>query len=366
MDPIDDLIVYQGGDKGENTLSTLYARFGLGYGSWKGKIVKTTDKGTSWKTIQMEIPMTTPDREAQPSISQIVKSGSVIYAKDGTPAFNVKNRFYRVSDDNRLVPLQGIPLFDSMSLRNQVLFRNQPIENFSVEYLQENFSGATEFFKQLAQGDVQQHRDRMRLRDLLELGFRGPFAVNDDTFYMEYHFKLFRWKLGETEWYDTGLEETVELTLDIARKDLKLAVSRNTVYVGKRDGHLVVSFDRGNNWIDLTPVLPFPVKVFKEIVVAGSTVYVATDAGIITSDDGRHWHIVTDAEGKNLIMEHLAVDGTTVYGVTENTGAYRLESGTWEQVVSEVPDNVTSLAVDGDMLYVGTEYNEILHFNLDK
>ena len=253
-----------------------------------------------------------------------------------------------------------------MSLRNQVLFRNQPIENFSVEYLQENFSGATQFFKQLVQGDVRQHRDRMRLRDLLELGFRGPFAVNDDTFYMEYHFKLFRWKLRETEWYDTGLEETVELTLDIARKDLKLAVSGDTVYVGKRDGHLVVSFDRGNNWVALTPALPFPVKVFKEIVVAGSTVYVATDAGIITSDDGRHWHIVTDAEGKNLIMEHLAVDGTTVYGVTENTGAYRLESGTWEQVVSEVRDNVTSLAVDGDMLYVGTEYNEILHFNLDQ
>ena len=89
-DPIDNLIVHQGGNKGENMLSTLYARFGLGYGSWRGKIAKTTDKGTSWKTIQVEIPMTTPDREEQPSISQIVKSGSVIYAKDGTPAFNVK------------------------------------------------------------------------------------------------------------------------------------------------------------------------------------------------------------------------------------------------------------------------------------
>ena len=365
MDPIDNLIVHQGGDKTENTPSTLYARFGLGYGSWKGKIAKTADKGTSWKTIQMEIPMTTPVREEQPNISQIVKSGSVIYAKDGTPA-NVKNRFYRVSDDSKLLPLQGIPLLDAMSLRNQVLFRGQSIENFSVEYLQENFSGATQFFKQLTQGDVQQHRDRMRLRDLLALGFQGPFAVSDGTFYMEYHFKLFRWKQGDTEWYDTRQEETVELTLDVARKELKLAVSENTVYVGKRDGHLVVSFDSGNNWIDLTPALPFPVKVFKEIVVAGSIVYVATDAGIITSDGGRHWHIVTDAEGKNLIMEHLAVDGTTVYGVTENTGAYRLESGTWKQVVSEVPDNVTSLAVDGDMLYVGTEYNEILYFNLDK
>ena len=366
MMPIDNLIVHQKGDNGKNMPSTLYATYGLGYGKWIEKIAKMTGKGNqSWKTIQMEIPMTTPKREEQPSISQIVQSGSVIYAKDGTPA-NVKNRFYRVSKDDRLLPVQGVPVFDAKSLRNQVLFRN-PVENLSVEYLQENFSGATQFFKQLAQGDVQQHEDRIRLRDLLELGFRGPFAVSDDTFYMEYHFKLFRWKLGETEWYDTGQEETVELTLDIARKDLKLAVSGNTVYVGKRDGHLVASFDKGNNWLDLTSALPFPVKVFKEIVFVGSTVYVATEGGVTASDSGKNWYPVTDAEGNNLIMEHLETDdGTTVYGITENTGAYRLENGTWEQVISEIPDNVTSLAVDGDMLYVGTEYNEILHFNLEK
>ena len=247
-----------------------------------------------------------------------------------------------------------------------MLYRDQLPEKLSVEYLQENFSGATQFFKQLIQGDVQQHRDRIRLRDLIELGLQGPFAVSNDTFYMEYNFKLFRWKQGETKWYDTEQEETVELTSDIARKDLKLAVSGNTVYVGKRDGHLVVSFDRGNNWIDLTPALPFAVKVFKDIVVAGSTVSVATDAGIITSDEGKHWHAITDADGTNLIMEHLAVNGTTLYGVTKKTGAYRLESGTWEQIISEIPDSVTSLAVDGDTLYVGTEYNEMLHFNLEK
>jgi hypothetical protein len=254
-----------------------------------------------------------------------------------------------------------------MSLTNQVLYRSQPIENrsqpienFSVEYLQENFSGATQFFKQLTQRNAQQQTE------LIHLGFRGPFAVSDDTFYMEYNFKLFRWEPGDTEWHDTGVEETTELTLDIARKDLKLVVSGNTVYVGKRDGHLVVLFDRGNNWIDLTPALPFAVKVFKDIVVAGSTVSVATDAGIITSDEGKHWHTITDADGTNLIMEHLAANGTTLYGVTKKTGAYRLESGTWEQVVSEIPDCVTSLAVDGDTLYVGTKYNEVLHFNLEE
>ena len=73
---------------------------------------------------------------------------------------------------------------------------------------------------------------------------------------MEYNFKLFRWKHGDTEWYETGeQEETVDLTMDIAMKDLKLAVSGDTVYVGKRDGPSFVSFDRGTNWIDLTLML---------------------------------------------------------------------------------------------------------------
>ena len=94
--------------------------------------------------------------------------------------------------------------------------------------------------------------------------------------------------------------------------------------------------------------------------------YVATDAGIITSDDGKNWKSVTDSEGTNLIMEHLAVDGITLYGVTEKTGIYRLESGTWKQIVSEIPDGVTSLAVNGDTLYVGTENSGMLHFNLEK
>ena len=376
MSPIDNLIVYQENDKVQSTLPTLYARFGGEYGRLKGEIAKTFDNGKSWNTIQMEIPpITERDRKEQPSITQIVKSGGVIYAKGGDVGASGKTLLYRLSvDDNTLVPIPDILIFDASLLKIYYVFqinRPLPLEHKKKlkEQLKEVSFGAAQFFKQLKQLDVHEQNAnllRMRKNELFDQGFQGPFAVSGDTFYMEYNFKLFRWTQGDTTWYDTEQEETVELTTDIVRRKLKLAVSGNTVYVGKRDGHLVVSFDRGNNWIDLTPALPFAVKVFKDIVVTGSTVYVATDAGIITSDDGKHWHTINDADGTNLIMEHLAVNGTTLYGVTKKTGAYRLENGTWEQVVSEVPDNVTSLAVDGDTLYVGTEYNEMLHFNLEE
>ena len=367
--PIDTIITFNGNDKGQNTETVIYARLTGAFGSGRGEIAKTTDKGKSWKIIQLEIPETERHEKGQPSISQIAKSDNVIYAKgvaDG--GFNIN--LYNISTDgNKLVKVQDAPTPDSSILKMHYLYpRQEPVPIEYKKSVEENTFGAAQFFKQLEQLEAQHENKnffRSKTKHLFYLGFRGPFAVSDDTFYMEYNFKLFRWNRGDTKWQDAGLEETVELTKDIARKDLKLAVSGNTVYVGKRDGHLVVSYDRGNSWTDLTQALPFQVKTFKDIVVAGTTVFVVTDGGIITTDDGRSWRTITDADGNNLIMEHLAADGNILYAITKDTGIYRLESSTWKQVVSEVPDSVTSLAVDGNTLFVGTENNEVLHYNLD-
>ena len=81
---------------------------------------------------------------------------------------------------------------------------------------------------------------------------------------------------------------------------------------------------------------------------------------------GEHWYAITDAVGTHIVMEHLAVDGTTLYGVAKDIGIYRLENSVWEMVVSEIPDNVTSLAVDKSTFYVGTEDRGMLHFTLEQ
>jgi len=62
-------------------------------------------------------------------------------------------------------------------------------------------------------------------------------------------------------------------------------------------------------------------------------------------------------------MVHLANDGNTLYGV-KDTGVYRLENGIWQQVVSVIPNNVTSLAVDENTLYVGTQSSGMLRYIL--
>ena len=348
----------------DNMPLTLYARYE------EEKVVKTTDKGTSWQEVQIEMPMTEPDREEPPRITHIVKADGKIYAKGGHSLGRGKTRIYRVSTDSHsLVPIQGMPILDAMELTfwmQEIRMQRMNDPNLSeasvIKQLQEKSTGAAEFFKQLAKWDPRQP-------DVYtQLGFRrGPFAVSGDTFYMEYNYKLLRWEPGDTEWYDTEQEETVELTPQLAFRELKLAASGNTLYVGKRDGHLVVSFDKGNNWIDLTPALPFPVKAYYDMVFVGSTVYVATDAGVAASRDGKQWRAITDATGASPIIGRLAVDGTMLYGVSK-TGVYRLENenGIWKEVASEVPERVSSLAVDGNVLYVGTQGSGVLHFNLDE
>ena len=384
-----NLIAY----KGQNMPPTLYAMFG-------GEIVQTTNKGKSWRTVQMGTPMTAPVREEPPTFTQIREFGGILYAKtmgSHSPGNTHKTGLYRISaENNTVVPMDDMSIFDSHELsRFWNIGRTGALDVSDkpfIEHLKENFVGADQFFKTLTRGGTFKqeelykqdlYQDQIRL---IRRGISGAFVVSGDTFYVEYNFKLFRWKLGETKWYDTGVEETGELLYREAMmafeaagmpeakideilstwRGFTLAVSGNTIYVGKRDGHLVASFDMGNNWLDLTPALPFPVKAFKNIVFAGATVYVVTDAGVAASSDGKQWHAMTDAAGTPLNMEQLTVDRDTLYGFIKNTGIYRLESGTWEQVISKMPDHVEEFAVDGNTLYVNTRGGNVFHFNLEE
>ena len=213
------------------------------------------------------------------------------------------------------------------------------------------------------------------------MSFFGDFAVSGDTYYVEYEQRLFRWKPGMTEWFDTGLKdeaeppnlsniysaEYAEATDLLQSLGVKLAVSGKTLYVGKRDGHLFQSFDEGDTWNDVTPDLPFTVTAYNTVAFAGSTVYVATDKGVAYSSDGARWHKVTDAEGAPLVIKKFAVDGTTLYGATEQQ-VYELteNSSAWKQVTPEVPSTITSFTVDDNTLYVGTLGRGVLRFPLDE
>jgi len=189
----------------------------------------------------------------------------------------------------------------------------------------------------------------------------GGFAVGNGTFYVEYKRELFRWRLGDSEWTHTGLLDTSENLGDKLDTGFKLAVSGETVYVGKRAGHLFQSLDEGNSWRDITSSLPLRFSHFNEIVFAGSTVYVATDTGVLSSQNGESWRVLTDATGMLIVIDRFAVDGATVYGAGD-TGLYRLDTrGRWKQISPSVPDKVLSLVISKDRLYIATQQHGIFH-----
>ncbi|MDE0686375.1 MAG: hypothetical protein OXI63_25910, partial [Candidatus Poribacteria bacterium] len=241
-------------------------------------------------------------------------------------------------DGNVLIPVPGVPNFevDVLSANNEAV---------AHPYLSEGRERG---------GDL--YASHRRNHEII-----GAFVSSGEIFYTEYQRKLFKWKLGDAEWKDTGLVDTGKQPDGDLKCGFRLAVSGATVYVGKRDGRLFQSLDAGNSWKDITPNLPRRFTCFKEIVFASSTVYVATDVGVLASRTGVHWRVIND----KVVINRFAVDGSTVYGAGD-TGVYRLDvDDKWEQISPVVPGKVLSLVVDRNRLYVATERRGIFHISLE-
>ena len=358
--------------KTPNVSAALYARVGP-------NLVKSMDDGRSWDAVNVALETDRPShKEHPPLIVQVVETDGVLHAKG---IQGNSTAIFRLSNDGNVLnlPTEVPPSFNSAKLMGHVLggrnfdFKDErqmgqglivtissTIDPLSSELIQENPDfGAEQFLKQL----IQVQADAPFAYELIWEGMWGNFAVSGETFYMEYNYKLYRWKPGETEWCYTGVEETIELSRDNVRRSFKIAASGETVYVGKRDGHLLQSLDGGDTWNDVTSNLLLSVEHFEEIVFAGSTVHVATDKGVFNSKDGIDWRLLTDKTGEPVLIKSLATAGDSVYGANDE-GIYRLQSDTdtWEQVAPELSGIVTSLVVDENMFYVGTEQRGVLCF----
>ncbi|MYF54539.1 sigma-70 family RNA polymerase sigma factor [Candidatus Poribacteria bacterium] len=367
-----------------------------------GTLVRSTDTGNSWTTVDVELPKYTETvpkynakvkgRDYTPKIVQISIANGDLYAKGIRR--NSETAFYRLDPDkNCLVPVEGYifelgktpPSRDSARLMWTVFgnatfpFQSNRLpgqgvqitftrstdpdadtESLSTQVIRNDPKyGAECFLKLLDEG----HSDPQTTHELMWEGLFGNFAISDETYYMEYNYKLFRWNPGDTRWSDTNVEETCELTRENMARSFKIAASGETVYVGKRDGQLFQTLDGGENWNDITSNLPKPIEHFNQIVLNNTTVHVATDKGVLNSIDGVVWHTITDEKGKGIIIKSLATAEDTVYGANDD-GIYQYENkkGIWKQIVPQIPDTITSLVVDGETFFVGTEQRGVHRF----
>ena len=317
------------------------------YARTKGGIVRSTDSGESWRAIQSDANAVAGGaghpRLNFSSYSRLTIAGNTLYAiSPETEALRV----FRLSagGNQGFTPVEGIPTFAVDVSPIGVSTDSGEAQPIHVSERHEKADTPL---------DTLRRKEHERI---------GAFAVSGETFYVEYKPKLFKWQPGDSEWKDTGLVDTGEPSDADLKYGFKLAVSAETVYVGKRDGRLFQSLDSGDSWKDITPTLPLRFTGFKEIVFAGSTVYVATDNGVLASQTGAHWRVITD----EVTIDRFAVSGLTVYGAGEN-GVYRLDAhDEWKQMAPRLPGKVLSIVVDRDRLYVATERRGLFHISLEE
>ena len=314
--------------------SRLYASTGY-------EVFQSINGGRSWKSVRIgaegwlpELVEKEPSRAHPLFNSKFIITGNALYLI--SPVRSDLRVFRLSTDGNMLNPVRNVPTL------NGAVSPGLPTDS--------------EKAKQTHSSEITVLPTERRVKT-------KTLTANRDVFYLEYKRSLFKWRLGDPEWTNTGLIDTGEV------KDFytsfKIAVSEETVYVGKRDGNLLRSLDGGSNWRDITPNLPLHFNHFKEIVFSGSTLYVATDKGVLVSETGEYWRVVTDRTDTRIVINQFALDSTEVYGIAD-TGVYRLDTGGhWEQFSAEVPEGMDALAITNGRLYGAVTERGIFNMSLE-
>ena len=315
-------------------ISKLVALENVLYALTPDEMLKSADGGESWESISLIKTNAKASLEA---------ANGVLYASNSELTDGVT--FFRISDDgNVLLPVEDVPDFEEGTFLEKIIEAGE--NDVDADKMQEMFIAN-------------------QARVIGEWKTNGTFTLSDNTVFMEYRHKLYRWRRGETAWHYTGLEDQGGIS-PIEGKGFTLAASGNTVYAGKREGELFFSSDDGDTWTDVTENLAFPFGYFKEIHIAGSTAYVSTDMGVMRSRDGETWDVGTDGDGNRLIMDRIVVDGVMVYGVCDS-GLYEVDKQTnmWKHISAKLPHTATAFAVEGRTFYIGTQQNSVFRFQRD-
>ena len=320
-----------------------------------GGLVQSTDGGETWSKAHFDTQKHTPELNTDFYANiKLAIAGNVLYVisvQEGKPSI-----FRTSAAGDALIPIHGVPAFKE----------DDPALPYKLRLFRKKRSTIS------------------------------TFAVGGGTFYAKYRGRVFKWKPGNPEWTDTGLVGT-DLESVVAASGKTVYASRpngrllhfykgkpvyasrpngkvfklkpgeaETFYANKPRAQLFQSLDSGDSWKDITSTLPISAAYFKEIAFAGSTICIATDKGVLISQTGEHWRIITNETSMPTVIDRFAVDDATICGINDS-GAYRLDAHSkWELLSSEVPNGIESIVLNSDRLYVGTRDQGMYHISLEE
>ncbi len=286
------------------------------YAKTANEIVYSIDGGETWKPVRID---SGKGEDNYPAEFTVVDDTFYAIARDRNKSVHICQLS---SDGTDLLPIPGLPVI-----------------------------GGEAFFKKLddEETDVSERKLASALKRLNLPGIQ-TLAISKNTFYVVSNGRLFKATLGDSEWTDTEFDfEESE-----SKYGVEIAVSDKNIYVGRGDKHLIQSVDGGKNWKDITSDLPIQFKYFNDITFVDSSVYVATNKGIITSDSGKDWYIMTDNYGKNVVIDKFYIDGKNIYGI-DYEGLYRLEDqNKWKLISPKLPEPNRNFTILDNKLYVNT------------
>ena len=327
-------------------------------------MVKSIDGGDQWTQIDTNLPLPSNKSLGALKLSNMTVVGDTLYARTKQGG-STNCLLHLPANTDTLTHIEGMPVYVDPS-------HGKWLERTSGTAAGINLK---ELYQKLFQKDLARYRLGI---EQAVIRTTGEFTVSEDTFYIEYERKLYRWARGDSEWRDTGMHDAPAFGDFYATDGFQFVVSGKGIYLGKSDGSLFQSLDDGDTWKDITADFPFqlnkaeaydqPLKKlphFREIVFVDNMVYVSTTDGVARSSDGVNWRTLTDSKYIPIAMHQLTVYGATLYGVSQ-TGVYQLNNrtGIWKQITSEVLGRVTSIVVARNVLYMGTEHHGILSLPL--
>lgn len=315
-------------------------------------VVQSIDGGESWKTVRIDTSKNKLEAIEQENSRIDFSFTAKLALADGglygiVPDLDNLHIFRLSTDGNTFIRIQGIPNFDREMLSTELWTAIAKAERLDLP------------------NDIEKNAKLMEaLRSIATFVAAGGFAVSDEIYYVEHQRSLFKWKASDSQWIHTGLTDLGEQPNEEIQNGFKLAASGETIYVGKQTGQLFQSLDGGNTWRDITLILPIRFIHFNRIRFVGSAIYIATDKGVLTSQNGESWRVLADGTGTHIVVDRLAINGMRIYGAGD-TGIYHLDTqGKWQQISPNVPDKVISLAINNNKLYIATQHRGIFHISL--